>query len=42
VAPEAAQDAPSAADDFVESLAALAEQLNPGGWRVTRSPHYIL
>jgi hypothetical protein len=35
------QHAPSAADDFVESLAALAEQLNPTGWRITRSPYYI-
>lgn len=28
-----------AADTFVEHLAALAEQLNPGFWRVHRSPH---
>jgi hypothetical protein len=42
VEPVAGQDAPSAADDFVESLAALAEHLNPGSWRITRSPHYIL
>lgn len=39
--PIAGQGAPSAADDFVESLAALAEQLNPSGWRITRSPYYI-
>ena len=29
----------SAADQFVDELAALAEALNPGFWRITRSPH---
>ena len=28
-----------AADAFVEDLAALAERLDPGFWRVNRSPH---
>jgi hypothetical protein len=28
-----------AADQFVEELAALAEALNPGWWRITGSPH---
>ena len=29
----------AAADQFVDELAALAEALNPGWWRMTRSPH---
>lgn len=31
-------DGPSA-EQFVDELAALAESLNPGFWRITRSPH---
>ncbi len=29
----------SAADSFVEDLATIAQRLDPGFWRVSRSPH---
>lgn len=34
------QRAPGAADAFVDQLATLADDLNPGFWHVTRSPYY--
>ena len=40
IEPAGRQQAPGAADVFVDQLAALAEDLNPGCWRISRSPHY--